>query len=115
MQVACQLNRVTKWQAKWRNVFLRKQIMNYTSHPKIRAAVHQSEKIDVRGERFIPLQVLKAELDKRRIEKSDFQDYLRIHAPSSMSSYVDEVCKKLFDCPDTISRDERFLITSGLC
>jgi len=89
--------------------------MNYTSHPKIRAAIHQSEKIDVRGERFIPLQVLKAELDKRRIEKSDFQDYLRIHAPSSMSSYVDEVCNKLFDCPDTISRDERFLITSGLC
>ena len=75
MQVACQLNRVTKWQAKWRNVFLRKQIMNYNSHPKIRAAIHQSEKIDVRGERFIPLQVLKAELDKRRIEKRDFKDY----------------------------------------
>ena len=89
--------------------------MNYISRSNIRAAIHQAEKINVRGERFIPLHVLKAELDKRHIEKRDFQDYLRIHAPSSMSNYVDEVCKKLFDCPDTISRDEKFLITSGLC
>jgi len=89
--------------------------MNYVSHPKIRATIHQSEKIDVRGERFIPLQVLKAELDKRHIEKRDFKDYLLIHAPSSLKIYIDEVCNKLFDCPDTISRDEKFLITSGLC
>lgn len=89
--------------------------MNYISHPQIRAAIHQAEKIDIRGERFIPLFRLKEELEKRHIEKRDFHDYLRIHAPSSMNNYVDEVCKKLFNSSETISCDEKFLITSGLC
>ena len=89
--------------------------MNYISHPQIRAAIHQAEKIDIRGERFIPLLCLKEEIVKRNISKRDFRDYLRLYTPASTYGYIDEVCNKLFDHPNEISRDERFLITSGLC
>lgn len=89
--------------------------MNYISHPHIRAAIHQAEKIDVRGERFIPLLRLKEEIVKRNISKLDFRDYLRFCTLTSTYGYIDEVCSKLFDYPNEISHDERFLITSGLC
>ena len=89
--------------------------MNYISCSKIRAAIHQAERIDIRGERFIPLLRLKAEIVKRNVSKRDFRDYLRSYAPASMYDYIDEVCNKLFDLPNEISCDEKFLITSGLC
>lgn len=91
------------------------RIMNYSIHPQIREALKRAESVNVRGEVSIPLYRLKEELEKRRIEQQDFKDFLRIHTPSSISDYVYEVCKKLFNCPETISRDEKFLITSGLC
>jgi len=89
--------------------------MNYISCPNIRTAIHQAAKIDIRGELFISLLRLKEEIAKRNISKHDFRDYLRSCTLTSMYGYIDEVCNKLFDHPDEINCDERFLITSGLC
>ena len=89
--------------------------MNYVSHPKIRAAIQASEKIDIRGERHISLFRLRDELVKRNVAKKDFMEYLYRYTSSDMNGYIVEVCNKIFDHPNEISRDERFLITSGLC
>lgn len=89
--------------------------MNYVSHPKIRAAIQASEKIDIRGERHISLYRLREELVKRNVAKKDFMDYLYRYISNDMNGYVVEVSNKLFDQYNEISRDEKFLITSGLC
>jgi len=89
--------------------------MNYVSHPKIRAAIQASEKIDIRGERRISLYRLREELVKRNVAKKDFMDYLYRYISNDMNGYVVEVSNKLFDQYNEISRDEKFLITSGLC
>jgi hypothetical protein len=90
-------------------------MMYYNTHSNIRDAIKRAESINVRSERYISLYRVREELAKRNIAKKDFMEYLYRYTSSDMHGYIDEVCNKLFDHPDEINCDERFLITSGLC
>lgn len=91
--------------------------MNYSIHPQIREALKRAESVNVRGEVSIPLYRLKEELEKRRIERQDFKDYLFRYIPQSDKTYIEEILPLLF--PNTasivIDKKETFRITSGLC
>lgn len=90
-------------------------IMNYNSHPHIREAIKQSEKINARCERSISLYRLGQELEKRRISKQDFKEYLYRYASITDKEYIESVLPKLFDEPiANIDKSETFRITSGL-
>lgn len=89
--------------------------MNYNSHPQIKEAIKQSEKINARCERSVSLYRLRQELEKRRISKQDFKEYLYRYA-STDKEYIESVLPKLFDEPiANIDKAETFHITSGLC
>ena len=88
--------------------------MDYRHHPAIRQAILRSEVVNARCEVSIPLYKLRKELEKRNVPKTAFMEYLYAYAPSSENGYIKDVSERLYGI-DEISRDETFLITSGLC
>lgn len=88
--------------------------MNYTYHPAIRESLLRSEVVNTRCEVSIPLYKLRKELEKHRVPKSEFMEYLYAYAPRAEQGYIREVSERLYG-NETISREETFLIASGLC
>ena len=88
--------------------------MNYTYHPAIRESLSRSEVVNARCEVSIPLYKLRKELEKHHVPKSEFMEYLYAYAPRAEQGYIREVSDKLYSTDD-LSREETFLITSGLC
>lgn len=88
--------------------------MNYTYHPAIRESLLRSEVVNARCEVSIPLYKLRKELEKHRVPKNKFMEYLYTYAPKVEQGYIREVSEKLYD-DEPISHKETFLITSGLC
>lgn len=67
--------------------------MNYNAHPQIREAIKQSEKINARCERSVSLYRLRQELEKRRIGKQDFKEYLYRYASTTDKSTLKAYCR----------------------
>lgn len=91
--------------------------MNYSIHPQIREALKHAESVNVRGEVSIPLYRLKEELDKHKIQRQDFKQYLLQYASPLDRTYIEEILPILFGDVNNaiIDRKETFKITSGLC
>lgn len=92
------------------------RIMNYNTHSNIRAAIKRAETINVRDEVSIPLYRLKEELERQRIQKQDFEQYLLRYISPLDRPYIEEIVPILFGDVNNaiIDRKETFKITSGL-
>lgn len=90
--------------------------MNYNTHSNIREAIKRAETINVRDEVSIPLYRLKEELERQRIQKQDFEQYLLRYASPLDRPYIEEIVPILFGDVNNaiIDRKETFKITSGL-
>lgn len=90
--------------------------MNYNTHSNIREAIKRAETINVRDEVSIPLYRLKEELERQRIQKQDFEQYLLQYASPLDRPYIEEIVPILFGDVNIaiIDRKETFKITSGL-
>lgn len=90
--------------------------MNYNTHSNIRAAIKRAETINVRDEVSIPLYRLKEELERQRIQKQDFEQYLLRYTSPLDRPYIEEIIPLLFsaDSSAMIDKKETFRITSGL-
>lgn len=73
--------------------------MNYSIHPQIREALKHAESVNVRGEVSIPLYRLKEELEKRRIERQDFKDYLFVTYHNQTKPTSKKFCLVYFQTP----------------
>ena len=92
-------------------------MINCVIRNQIQEAFKRAEIINVRGEVSIPLCKLKVELDKRRIAKSHFMEYLKTYSSPDTAAYIEYVSDILFvdETISAINREETFKITSGLC
>lgn len=91
-------------------------VIKNVEYNKIRQALQESETINSRNEHIVPLYRLKEELNKRNVIEDDFKTYLYKYAPVTMHDYIEAVSKQLYHTDDEeLDREEKFLITSGLC
>lgn len=91
--------------------------MDLFSHHNIREALKRSERINIRGEMYIPLHILWKNLNDLKISKKNFSDYLYLIGAKQDMEYINAIIPILYPEDGSIpniDKSETFKITSGL-